>query len=171
MVKGDQEMMLKRVLVTAFACMFVMAFGLGQIAYGADGYNYTGTLKITGKIYGWDTKANNEKFKERFKDLELSANATTGELYTETIVTDDDGNYTCGGAMGEQAFYLDCSNDTTDDNITTDIWILGKYKESKKGKLKFKGKGVIDIYDTITSDQIAVGRVNEMKGKFLPIED
>ena len=37
MVKGDQKMMLKRFLVTAFACLFVMAFGLGQVAYGEDG--------------------------------------------------------------------------------------------------------------------------------------
>jgi hypothetical protein len=168
MVKGDQKMMLKRVLVTAFACLFVMAFGLGQVAYGADGAGYSGTLKMTGKIYGWDTKADNEKFKKRFKDVTLIT--SNGFLYIDKIVTEDDGNYTCEGESGQQAFCLECCNwDTADDNSTTHIWITGKYKETEKGKLKFKGKGCIDKWNYMTDDWIGVGRVDEMKGNFLPV--
>ena len=105
----------------------------------------------------------------------MSVNATTGELYTETIVTEDDGNYTCAGEIGERAFWLDCNNyGTTDDKPATDIFITGNYKESKKsGKLNFQGKGIINISDSTEDeiDEIAVGYVNVMKGKFLPDQE
>ncbi len=168
MVKGDQKMMLKRVLVTAFACLFVMAFGLGQVAYGADG-PYEGKIKITGKVFDWDTKADNCKIKLKDELAELEVNATgTGDLEAY-FVTVEDGNFTCGGAMGDQGFFLQCNNEgTTGDNSTTTIYTYGKVKETKKGNLKFKGKTLIDVYDSIARVWIGVGH-GEMTGKFVPV--
>ena len=162
-------MMLKRVLVTAFACLFVVAFGLGQAAYGAGG-SYLGEIKTTGKMIHWDTKANNFKIKIKTIYAELDVNGTTGRL-DAALMTVDYRRFTCTGEMGEQGFFLDCNN-TGAPLIypKTQIIIYGKVKENQKnGELKFKGKALINVNETLFKRGLSVGDA-KMTGKFEPVQ-
>jgi hypothetical protein len=166
MVKGDQKMMLKRFMVTAFACLFVMAFGLGQVAYGQDnGDYYTGTINIKGKLFDWDTKAENSKFNIKSEEAELFV---SDDGYFDGQFLTEDGDYCdCYGEMGEQAFWAYCVSEPYYTYIEiadyTYIEIAGTFVEkTRTGKLVFTGNAIIHTSDGVGHDGI--------KGSFLPAE-
>ena len=166
MVKGDQKMMLKRVLVTAFACLFVMAFGLGQVAYGVDDGVYEGTIKIKGKIRDVNATADDFKFKLKDQEAVFTVNSSVKENFTGGFQSED-GNFTCEGLIGERAFWLKCDNvGSSVGNMALCIDITGKVEETKKGKLKFKGK-VLTYYLMDMEPAEGMGH-GSMTGKLSP---
>ena len=167
MLKGDQKMRLKRVLVAAFACFFVMAFGLGQVAYGVDDGFYKGTIKIKGNIR--DVNATADDFKFKLKDENAVFIVYSGEKDNITGGFQcEDGNFTCNGLVGERAFWLKCNNELgCPGDIPLWIDLTGKVKETKKGNLKFKGKA--NTY-SLERDEPAEGMgYGDMTGKFVPV--
>ncbi len=167
MLRGDQKMMLKRVLVTAFACFFVMAFGLGQVAYGVDDGVYEGTIKIKGNIRDVNEKADDFKFKIKDQEAVFEVDSSYKENITGEFQSKD-GNFTCKGLIGERAFWLKCDNvGSSVGDIGLCIDLTGKVKETKKGELKFKGKA---LTYSLEDQQAAEGTGRgEMTGKLSPV--